>query len=74
MYAYAYSAISSQLVYDVSSEVSFGVDVLMEINISRCLHFRFMDENSLVSPSPTMQKHVTTGYIACNDTANRTVH
>ena len=66
-----YKTISSQLVHDFSSEVSFGVDVLVTINICRSLHFTFMDENSLGSPSPIQcKKHVTTGCIACNDTAN----
>lgn len=67
-----YKAISSQLAHDVSSEVSFGVEVLMRFNICRSLHFRFMDEKSLGSPSPIQCKNMwQQGCIACIDTATK---
>ena len=54
MYACTYvKQLISRLGLEFRSEISFGVEVLMEINTCSLVHFTFVDENSLGSPSPT---------------------
>ena len=53
MYActYVLKYLVSQLGLTSSSEIGFGVDILMEINLYTLTHFTFVDDNGLGSPS-----------------------